>query len=153
MRKTSIAVASAGALALALGAASPALASVSGTERFTVVETSPTGSNFPLSATGPIHASGTDHVVSDHLDRFSFSQGSLLIRHTPTSHTQRNDPKACTFRFTEQGTYRVLSGTGAYKDATGNGTYRLSGIIIGCDPKKPPRASSIIINAAGPLKF
>ena len=153
MRKTSIAVASVGAVVLSLGAAAPALATTSGTERFTVVETSATGHTFPLSATGPIHELGKDVQLRNNMDRFVFDQGSLLIRHTRTSGTEQSDPKTCTFRFTEQGTYRVVSGTGAYKDATGNGTYQLRGIGIGCDHNKPPTTFSVILNAAGPLKY
>jgi hypothetical protein len=151
MRISRVVAGGLGALALGVAAAAPASAATNNTERFTVVETSVTATSFPLSATGPIHALGKDTPLNNNNDRFAFPAGSLLIHHSPTADTGHFDPKTCTQRFTEQGTYRVVSGTKAYAHATGHGTYSLSGIVIGCDQNKPPKAVSIIINAAGPL--
>ena len=48
---------------------------------------------------------------------------------------------------------KVLVAVGRRAHTTGFGTYSTSGIIIGCDPNKPPSAISIIVRAAGPLNL
>lgn len=135
---------------LVAGTSSPAAAAGS-SEHILVVQTSATATSFPAAGTGPIHARGTDTPLSDTRDRFAFPKGSLIIGHHRTCGTQHFDPRTCTAQFTEQGTYRVLSGTAAYAHAAGHGTYSLSGVAIGCDRSKPPDTISVIIRAAGPL--
>jgi hypothetical protein len=107
----------------------------------------------PISASGPIHALGRDKVLSNTKDRFNFPKGCIVVVHKPKHNTQSGDPGSCTFRFTETGTYIVTGGTGLYAHAKGSGTYRLNGIVIGCSQNKPPLASSVIINASGPLSY
>jgi hypothetical protein len=155
MRISRAVVGGIGALALGVvGATVPASAATNHTERFLFVNTSATATSYPVSATGPIHALGKDTpIINTNKDRIAFPKGSLLIRHQRTSGTESFDPTTCTGRFTEQGTFRVLSGTGAYVHATGYGTYQLAGVGIGCDQNKPPSTFSLIINAAGPLSF
>jgi hypothetical protein len=142
-----------GALALGvLGSSVPASAAGANTEHFLAVQTS-VAHKVPLAATGPIHALGTDTPLGRTKDRFAFPKGALIIVHHRTSRQQTFDRTTCTARFTEQGTYRVSSGTGAYAHATGHGTYSVHGIFIGCDQHKPPLAISVVINAAGPLTY
>src|ERR1700709_2537834 len=138
-----------------VGVAAPAGAATDHTERFLFVNTSATADSYPVSATGPIHALGQDHPIGNtNRDRIVFPAGTLIIRHDRTSGTNSAfDKKTCTFRFTEQGTYRVLSGTRAYSHVSGHGPYQLSGVGIGCDPNKPPSTFSLIIRAAGPLSY
>lgn len=154
MRMIRVAAAGAGAVALAVGAgALPASAATDHTERFVFVNTSFTSPSYPVIATGPIHALGKDTAVSDNRDKITFPAGSLTIVHNRTSGTDTYDKTTCAEQFTEQGTYRVLSGTGAYSHASGHGTYQLTGVVVGCDHNKPPTAASIIIRAAGPLTY
>lgn len=138
--------------AFGVAAASPALAAVSGTEHFTVINTSTADNSppAPISATGPIHAVGRDKSLPHNMDRFNFAKGSLLVVHKPKHDTQSNDPKNCTYRFQETGTYTVASGTGIYLHAHGYGTYTLSGIGIGC---KSALVQVVTISANGPLSY
>jgi hypothetical protein len=138
-----------------IGADLPAWATASApvplTEHFLVVETSPTATTFPVSATGPIHELGKDVVLSDTKDRFVFKKGALNVTHKPKSQTQHFDKATCTGRFAEKGSYTVTGGSGAYAKASGSGTYSVVGYVIGCNPKKPPTTISVVIQASGPL--
>src|SRR5438128_1824969 len=122
-----------GVLAVVAAGSIPATASADNTEYFLVVQTTDSGSNPPVSGTGPIHAAGKDFVLSNNRDRFAFPKGDVTITHHRTSGRQSFDPANCTGRFTEAGTYQVVSGTGAYSHAAGHGTYNVTAFIIGCD--------------------
>jgi hypothetical protein len=93
----------------------------------------------PMTATGPINGRGTDVVVSETVDRFVFSNGSVRVTHQITSSTDSFNPANCTDHFTEKGTYQITGGTGQYGGATGNGTYTADGTFTarrtptGCD--------------------
>jgi hypothetical protein len=51
----------------------------------------------------------------------------------------------------ETGTYSVVSGSGAYTHAHGNGTYRLNFLFQGCNQHQPPKAFALDLDAVGPL--
>ena len=153
LRTGTVSVVTTGVAVTGLIAGAGPAGAASGTERITVVETSVTTNTFPASATGPIHALGKDVQVNNKRDRFVFPKGAFVVEHHATASRQSFDKKNCTGRFTEQGTFRIVSGTKAYSHISGHGTYQLSGILIGCSQKKPPTAASIIINAAGPLSY
>ena len=59
----------------------------------------------------------------------------------------------------QDGTYKLLSGTGAYAGISGSGTYQLSILAIGassggkCVQNKPPVAFHQVINASGPVSL
>jgi hypothetical protein len=155
MRMWRFGAAGTAAVALAIGAgALPANAATDHTERFVFVNTSVTSPSYPVVASGPLHALGQDTPIGNsNRDKLTFQAGTLTIGHSRTSGTDHFDSKTCSDQFTEQGTFRVLSGTGAYSHATGHGTYQLTGVVIGCDQTKPPSAASIIIRATGPLTY
>ncbi len=145
---TGIGVLAAGALA-----ASPASAgSSTGTEEFTVVNTSSADNAVaPISAIGPIHAHGRDVQLTSTKDRFVFPAGAIIVVHKATKNSQSFDPGSCLARFTQQGKYQVISGTGAYAKVAGSGTFTVTGYFIGCG--KTAAASSVIIQAGGPLSY
>jgi hypothetical protein len=152
MRRNTVVAGGIGILAAGTLAASPAMAA-SGTEHFLVVNTS-TGSTpgvAPMSATGPIHGHGRDVPLSNGKDRFAFPKGAIVVAHKPSKISQSYDPVSCTFKFAQQGTYVVLSGTGAYTHVHGSGTFTVTAYSIGCG--KTAAASSTIIMASGPLSF
>ena len=125
------------------------------TQRFLVLQSDPNGSGGPIAANGPIHAHGTDVVISDSKDRFKFPDGNLVIKHKPDKNgsAESFDPVTCLFTFTEHGTWKTVSGTGAYAAVQGSGTYRVLGQGFGCDENKPPEVFSLRIAAKGPLSY
>jgi hypothetical protein len=104
-------------------------------------------------ANGPIHALGRDVPVTQHRDRIVFPDGNLIVRHSIVSEHNTSDRTTCYFRHTEAGTYTVLRGTGAYRNASGRGVYRLSAQAVGCSRTKPPRVFLLEIRAEGPLSI
>ena len=65
-------------------------------------------------------------------DRFVFPKGAIIVVHKVTKNTQSFDPGSCPGRFNQQGTFKVISGTGAYAHAQGSGTFALTGYFLGC---------------------
>lgn len=123
-------------------------------EHILAVSSDPSNNATPIIiATGPIHAKGTDIVLSNTRDRFKFPNGSLFIRHhvNKKSIKDSNDPVTCTFRHRERGTYRVTGGSGAYANARGHGHYSVRVLGVGCSQNQPPEFFSVVIRAAGPL--
>ena len=124
------------------------------TQRFLVIDTNPREKPKPVVlGFGPIHAKGVDKQVSGHKDIFKFPNGSLIIRHQRTSHSQSHDSATCLFRFTERGTYQVARGTGAYVGAHGHGHYVVHGKFVACGHQGPPAAFVVQIRAHGPLRL
>jgi hypothetical protein len=125
-------------------------------QHFLVLSSDPSDSATPvIVATGPIHAKGTDIVVSDTRDTFKFPDGALSIRHhaKKKSIKDSSDPVTCYFKHTERGTYTVTGGTGAYANAHGHGHYSVRVSAVGCDENAPPEFFSFEIRASGPLHF
>ena len=135
---------------------SAATARVQGHQRFLLISTDPSeGGGGPIAAFGPIHAKGTDVVINDHRDRFEFPAGNVVIRHRAAkggTH-ESHDPKTCYFTFRERGTWRAVSGTGAYAKVDGGGTYRVLGQGFGCNQHQPPKVFSLTIRARGQLSY
>jgi hypothetical protein len=124
-------------------------------QRFTFLGTDPSREGTPATvvANGPIHAKGTDAVISETKDVLTFPDGTISLTHDPKSASEGFDPATCTFRFTERGTYKVTGGTGAYAGATGHGKYRVKGIGVGCDENAPPEVFMLRIFAKGPIRL
>ena len=125
------------------------------TQKFVLIQSDPNVEGGPIAATGPIHARGKDVVISDFKDRFKFPDGNVIIKHKPDKDgtTQSFDPITCLFTFTERGTWKTVTGTGAYTDVHGNGTYRVLGQGFGCNQNKPPEVFILRIVAKGPLSY
>jgi hypothetical protein len=121
-------------------------------ERILAITTDPSDGAAPtVLGWGPIHAKGTDRMISDTKDEFVFPRGSIFVTHHPEGSGQSSDRATCTFRFNEHGTYRVTGGTGAYAEAAGHGRYYLSVLGVGCDHSAPPETFVLEIHAYGPL--
>ncbi len=150
------------ALATAAIVASGALAasattSVTGTEHFQFMTTSPTSHKSPLIAYGAFTAHGTDNEGRHNTSVFTFANGSLKVKHSNGKGKQSFNPKTCLLQINERGTYKILSGTGAYKGVTGHGAYHLQILAIGaksggkCSQHGRPVAFQQIIQASGPV--
>jgi hypothetical protein len=148
-----VTLATAAAAVVALGVALPAGAST-GTEHFTILSNDPAeDATAIVIANGPVHARGTDITVSNTNDRFVFPDGNLKLHHSTTAGTSKDtfDPTTCYSTHTERGTFVITRGTGAYKGATGSGTYRLKVAVVGCDENSPPEYFSLVVHAVGDL--
>ena len=104
-------------------------------------------------ANGPIHARGTDTVIDDNNDVFSFPAGSIDVHHAAKHQHDSFDPVTCLGRHTESGTYRITGGTGAYAAASGRGHYTVNVYFVGCSQTAPPDVFQLVIKAAGPIRF
>ena len=120
-------------------------------QHFVLVQTDPQATAPTVVAWGPIHARGTDTVVDDNHDVFTFPAGSINVRHVAKQSHESFDPVTCYGHFTERGKYWVTSGTGAYAHVRGHGKYSVEGNVIGCDQNAPPESFSLVIKASGPL--
>ena len=163
MRKMIISVLTAAAAAAAVGGAGLAAASthtaVSGTEHFQMMTTTGTGSTGSVIASGVFTAPAVDHEHSNNTSTFTFANGTILIKHSNGTGTQNFNPKTCLLTINEHGTYKLVSGTGAYAGISGSGKYQLSILGIGassggkCVQTKPPVAFHQVINASGPVSL
>jgi hypothetical protein len=164
MRKSIASALTAAAAAVAVGGTGLAMASthtaVSGTENFQMMSTSATSSTASVIASGVFTAPGVDHENhSNNTAKFVFANGTVSVKHSAGTGHQSFDPKTCLLTVNEHGTYKLLSGSGAYAGITGSGTYKLSILAIGarsggkCTQSKPPVAWHQVINASGPVSL
>jgi hypothetical protein len=133
---------------------------VSGTEHFQMMTTTGTGSTGSVIASGVFTAPAVDHEhQATNTSTFTFANGTILIKHSNGTGTQNFNPKTCLMTINEHGTYKLLSGTGAYAGISGSGNYQLSILAIGassggkCMQNKPPVAFHQVINASGPVSL
>ncbi len=124
-----------------------------GVQRFLLLSTDPSQEGTPetVLAFGPIHAKGTDVVLSDTQDTFVFPDGTLAVTHEPKKSSESFDEVTCLFTFWERGSYWITGGTGAYAGASGRGNYTVMGQGVGCDPNAPPEVFTLRIDAKGPI--
>ena len=160
MRKTIMSVIVAAATTLALGGAGVAAASThsggaSGIEHFQLMTISATATTSSVIAYGVFTGAGVDHQVSNNVDRFVFSNGTIRVHHSNGKGQQSFNPKTCLLTVNEHGTFLLTHGTGKYAGISGHGTYHLSVLAIGarshgkCSQTKPPVAYHQVINARG----
>jgi hypothetical protein len=155
-------------LAVPAGASPMAVrpAAVTGAEHFQMMNTttSETSTTNPLIAWGLFTVPGVDKENANNTDVFKFPGGTFLVKHTTKKGTahQSFNAKTCLFLYSEQGTFKVGSGTGAYKGISGSGTYALSVVGIGaklkngtCNPSQtaPAAAQQQEIAAVGKLSL
>lgn len=159
MRKSITSAIVAAAAAAAMGGAGIAVASThsatTGTENFQMMTTSATSPTSSLIASGLFTKPGTDKEGSHNTSLFTFSNGTVSVKHSPGSGQQSFDPKTCLLTINFHGTYKLTGGTGKYAGITGNGTYKLNILAIGaksggkCTQSLPPVAFHQVINATG----
>jgi len=137
-----------------------ARAAVSGTEHFQMMTTTGTGTTGSVIASGVFTAPAVDHEhQATNTSTFTFANGTINIKHSNGTGTQRFDPKTCLMTINLHGTYKLLGGTGTYAGISGSGTYKLSILAIGassggkCVQNKPPVAFHQVINASGPVSL
>lgn len=135
------------ALALAAGVTAaavvpvlPALAAGPSHQRFTMTFISVGGKDHPVRvvAAGPIHGTGTltEHVVKETphggvlAATIKLPDGKVRLR-VHDRESMRLDLRSCTARQVGHGTWTIVSGTGAYRGASGSGTFVRRALIVG----------------------
>jgi hypothetical protein len=163
MHKTLAAAIGAVSVTAVLGGASLAGASarpaVSGTEHFQLMTTSATSKTSSIIATGVFTAGGTDTRTTNSTDTVAFPTGTFVITHSKGTGTQSFNPKTCLLKVNMKGTYSLGSGTGAYANISGSGTYQLSILAVAaksggtCSRTLPPTSFQQVIRASGPVSL
>jgi hypothetical protein len=130
----------AGVTAAAAVPAVPALASGSSHQRFTMTFVSVGGKDRPIRAVaaGPIRGTGTmtQRLVKEtpHGEvlaaTIKLPDGKVRLR-VHDHESMRLDLRSCTAQELGHGTWKSVSGTGAYRTASGSGTFVRRGLIIG----------------------
>jgi hypothetical protein len=132
---------------------------VSGTEHFQLMTTSATSKTSGIIAYGVFTKGGTDTRTTSSTDTVTFSNGTFVITHSKGTGTQSFNPKTCLLKVNLMGTYSLGSGTGAYANISGSGTYALSILAIGaksggtCSKTLPPTSFQQVIRASGPVSL
>jgi hypothetical protein len=151
----SAAIATAGITA-ATAAPRPA---ASDTEHFQLMSTSATSNQSSIIAYGVFTAGGTDTRTTNSTDTVTFPNGTFKIAHSKGTGTRHFNPKTCLVTINENGTYSLGSGTGAYADISGSGTYQLSILGVGaksggvCSKTLPPTSFQQVIRASGEVSL
>jgi hypothetical protein len=164
MRKTVTAAIIAAAATTAVGGAGIAAASThnggaTGIQHFQLMSTSATSTTSSVIAYGVFTGAAVDHQVSNSVDSFVFSNGTIRVHHSAGTGPQTFDPKTCLLTVNQHGTYRLTGGTGKFAGIRGHGTYHLSILAVGarsggkCAQNKPPVAFHQVINASGPVRL
>lgn len=130
----------AGVTAAAVVPVLPALASGPSHQRFTMTFASIADKDRPVRvvAAGPIQGTGTmtQRVVKEtsHGDvlaaTLKLPAGKVRLR-VHDHESMRLDLRSCTARQVGKGTWRIVSGTGAYRGASGSGTFVRRALIVG----------------------
>jgi hypothetical protein len=163
MRKTLAAVIGAISMTAALAGASLAAASarpaVSGTEHLQLMIASATSKTSSLIGTGVFTAGGTATTTSNSTATAKFPNGTFVITHSKGTGTQSFNPKTCLLKANLTGTYTLGSGTGAYANLSGSGTYQLSILAVAaksggtCSKTLPPPTFQQVIDTSGPVSL
>jgi hypothetical protein len=160
--KNRIAIACAAVAAVAVAGVGGFAAAASGNDKdakqhFVVVSTDPGGTQEQVYAVGPVTGVPTGNQISDTKDVWTFTDGSLTVEHITKHEKDSFDPKLCTGSFDETGTWRVVSGTGAYAHAQGNGTYTMHGKGSSkpgtCSENTPPDTILVVAVADGEMSI
>jgi hypothetical protein len=153
----------AGAFGVAIATASPAA------QRFTLSEAdSSIGTGHKpillrVSASGPISGNGTGVLRTipaggnvDHVT-VRLAKGSVYLVATDTRAVVHPDLRACKAKLVGRGTFTITGGTGAFRGASGKGTYNRTGTLIGARSasgaclghKAMPKASYATVTMTG----
>jgi hypothetical protein len=156
------AVATVVGLAVPAGASPMAVrpAAVTGAEHLQAMSTSGTATTQGVIAWGIFTNYGIDHENNSNAatstDLFTFAGGSFKVTHTTKKQSQTVNAKACFYRYTASGIFKLSAGTGKYKGISGKGTFTLTGMGFGpktksgaCNENANPVVAQQVIDANG----
>jgi hypothetical protein len=116
-----------------------------------------------VTAVGPISGRGTGVIRTipaggrvDHVT-LRLPRGSVYVVATDSFAAVHPDLRACKASLVGRGTFRIAGGSGAFHGATGKGTYRRRGTLVGArgadgaclGQKAKPKASYVTISMTG----
>lgn len=117
----------------------------------------PTGETFSAIATGPFTDGGTATLLTKR-GTLKLRKGTIEISTKPGQPVLSANTKTCYEHFSENGTYKIVGGTGTYKGIMGSGKFVLSVREVGplvhgkCNTKTAKRvAGQAVIAANGPV--
>lgn len=151
---TVFAVAGIAVLGVTAATAAVASATQSGIEHWTVESTNPVSATATLIARGPLTVGGTINLQTGLV---KLPGGTLTLSHHQDWGRQGENPRTCLATVTSAGTYRLVGGTGRYRNVTGHGTYSLKAYAIvakvngKCATDVVPYAQTELLTADGPL--
>jgi hypothetical protein len=155
---TAVALIGVTSIAAASASARPAIAK-SGTERIQVVSSA---AGMPASAIayGVITGGGTASLGTARLGTLALNGGTITVSHKAgKGGTEHFNPRSCLTLVTQPGTFKVVSGTGRFKNLSGHGTYELTFQMVGvkvkgaCSDTKPPVAQQEVLRLAGHVRL
>lgn len=154
--------------ALALIVTATASASAAKTQTFTLTNVDPSVTDSTASVALHVHASGpisgtgsaqlrtipkggkTDHIA------VRLAKGTVQLVATDTFAAVHPNYAKCRANLVGRGVFTIAGGTGAYKGASGKGTYSRSGVMVGarsaagaCLQNRAPRATYVTLKLTG----
>jgi hypothetical protein len=114
------------------------------TERITLFSASPRGGELPIAveASGPIHGIGTETQTETPTPGGQINHATLHLPDgtvrliAPERFAWQPDLRACAAKAHGGGTFKITGGTGAYRNATGRGTFTDKGVLVGARDHK-----------------
>jgi hypothetical protein len=137
-------------------------------QRFTLYTANTHGSDLPVAvrATGTIDAVGTETqtdtaMPGGQVNRVTlhFPKGTIRLV-APERFAWKPDYPSCSAIATGGGTFTITGGTGAYRNATGKGTFTSHGVALGahskdgaCLAKAQPAANYVVVTMIGTVSM
>jgi hypothetical protein len=136
-------------------------------QRFTLFSANVRGKDVPMAveAAGQINGIGTETQTDKdtpggqtNYATLHFARGTLRLL-APEQFDWKANLRTCTATASGGGTFTIEGGTGAYRGATGKGTFTAHGILIGARGKSgaclgesaPPAANYVTVTAVGTI--
>ena len=136
--------------------AASASAAAGRTEVFRMVSGQVSG-QASVVATGAFTAGGRTNLNTN-VATLRFYRGSFQVSPRSTQTHVHIDPRTCVLNAFQEGTYRIVHGTGRFAHINGSGTYvaEILGVLARnargkCSESKPPRALQQVVTAHGPV--
>lgn len=133
-------------------------------QRFTLFTASVRGKDVPVvvQAAGPISGLGTETQTEKNTSNgqvnyavLRFANGTVRFV-APEKFAWKPDFRTCSATASGGGTFTITGGTGAYRGATGKGTFTSHGVMIGardphgnCLPKAQPTVNYVTVTLVG----
>jgi hypothetical protein len=109
-----------------------------------------------LTFSGAFTAGGTANLLSGH-GTLKVPGGTIKVTSKAKPAKTKGSLKTCLEAVTQNGTYKLTGGTGAYAGITGSGKFKLKGAYVfptvngKCSGKGNPVAGQVAVTGSGPV--